>query len=403
MGPYGRMSLVVMSAAWLWCGGPRAQEASPADGPAIYRVLSGQGVLDDYLTPEVSEILATLVQAAGRWEAYAVNEPYRPGAVNVYLIDAARLPEPSPLAEFGVVLDREGLSGQGGNARADEATGILFVDTGFLKSLVTVAMLDTQTELDTIGAVGLVRARGIDAFRTLWDPALNPGLRDSEYTDQWVLLASGAAAFALAHEMGHLAIGATDINKRRVPQRFANDADGANALACDALVQEWQRKQREIERAADDFAVDLLSRVLFPEGVLNEPRLRYEIGAEWYVVYSMAQQMVETLRVTRSDNIRRMLQIQFGPEVYAALSQGEGERFRNAVSVFFPESHPASIRRAAESLSRLAESPYSVGRITGSSTGDQVALMEQLLAAECRAIDERRGARRDRGPGEAQP
>lgn len=392
MGPHGRISLVVMSVAWLWCGGLRAQEASPPDGPAIYRALSGQGVLEDYLAPEVSEILGTLVQAAGRWEASGVNEPYRPDALNVYLIDAARLPEPSPLAELGIALDREGLSGQGGNARADEASGILFVDTGFLKSLVTVAMLDTQTELDTIGAVGLVRARGIDAFRTLWDPALNPGLRDSGYTDHWVLLASGAAAFALAHEMGHLAIGATDINKRRVPQRFANEADGANALACDALVQEWQRKQREIERAADDFAVDLLSRVLFPEGVLNEPKLRYEIGAEWYLVYAMAQQMVETLRVTRSDNIRRMLQMQFGPEVYAALSQGEGERFRNAVSVFFPESHPASIRRAAESLSRLAESPSSVGRITGSSTGDQVALLEQLLAAECRAIDERRGA-----------
>jgi hypothetical protein len=393
MGPYGRISLVVMSAAWLWCGGPRAQEASPADGPAIYRALSSQGILEDYLTPEVSEILGTLVQASGRWQTYGVNEPYRPGAVNVYLIDAIRLPEPSPLAELGIALDREGLSGQGGNARADEATGILFVDTGFLKSLVTVAMLDTQTELDTIGAVGMVRARGIDAFRTLWDPALNPRLRDSEYTDHWVLMASGAAAFALAHEMGHLAIGATDINKRRVPQRFANEADGANALACDALVQEWQRKQREIERAADDFAVDLLSRVLFPEGVLNEPKLRYEIGAEWYLVYSMAQQMVETLRVTRSDNIRRMLQIQFGPEVYAALSQGEGERFRNAVSVFFPESHPASIRRAAESLSRLAESPHSVARITGSSTGAQVAILEQLLATECRAIEERRGAR----------
>ncbi len=59
------------------------------------------------------------------------------------------------------------------------------------------------------------------------------------------------------------------------------------------------------------------------------------------------------------------------------------------MSVFFPEAHPAAIRRAAESLSRLTESPYSVGRITGSSTVDQVALLEQLIQAECSAIDQR--------------
>ncbi len=55
---------------------------------------------------------------------------------------------------------------------ADEATGILFVDTALLKSLVTAAIVFTETDLDTIAAVGAIRARGIDSFRQVWDPAL---------------------------------------------------------------------------------------------------------------------------------------------------------------------------------------------------------------------------------------
>jgi len=252
-------------------------------------------------------------------------------------------------------------------------------------------MLDAQTELDTTAAVGLVRARGIDAFRSLWDPELNTGLRNSGYTDPWVLMASGAAAFALAHEMGHLAIGAQDVSKLRVPIRL-DDTDAANAMACDELVQPWQRQQRAIEGEADAFAVDVLSRVLFPEGVLKQPMLRYETGAEWYMLYAMASQLVDVARDTKSDFVRGMLKAQFGPEVYEALSRGESDPERNAVSVFFPETHPAAVRRAAESLSRLTESPYSVGRVTGSSTVENVALLEQLIAMECSTIDQRRRA-----------
>jgi hypothetical protein len=393
MSPVGEIfRTALVAAACLCCSlvPLPASAAGPADGPTIYRTLSSLGLLEDYLTPEVTELLGTLVQASGRWDGFGVNQPYRSGAVNAYLVDASRLPQPSPLLELDIALDRDTL---GGNAKADEATGILFIDTGFLKSLVTVAMLVADTDLDTLGAVGTVRARGIDAFRELWDPSLNPGLREAEYLDQWVLMASGAAAFVFAHEMGHLAIGATDIQRRRVPQKFANDPDAFAHYACDELVQDWQKQQREIERAADDFAVDILSKVLFPEGVLDEPKLRFEIGAEWYMLYQLGDQMVEVLRATKSDFIRRMLAIQFGPEVFEALSREEPDRDRNAVTVFFPESHPASIRRAAQSLSRLAESPYSIGQSTGSSSLEQFVIMEQLIAAECRDIEMRRRTR----------
>lgn len=382
--------LIAVAALLAWLASPVVRAAGPADGPAIERALSAAGVIEEYFTPQLSELVGTLVETSGRWRTYGVNRPYQAGAVNVYLVDAARLPEPSPLWQFGIRLGRDELRR---NALADEGSGILFVDTGLLKSLVTVALLDTEGGMDTIAAVALVRARGLDAFRHLWDPARNPALHQAEYGTPWVIKAQGAAAFVLAHEMGHLAIGARDIDKRRVPRRFANDADAANALACDDLIQKGQRQSRAIEQAADDFAVDLLARIRFPAEVVPQRYLRFETGAEWYMLFKLSHQMADTARVTKSENIRRMLRLTFGPEVFDALAEGPDEDYRNAVSVFFPESHPAYVRRAAESLSRLADSPYSVARAIGSGSGtrDKVAMLEMLLGSECSAIQQRGG------------
>ena len=145
---------------------------------------------------------------------------------------------------------------------------------------------------------------------------------------------------------------------------------------------------------ADDFAVDTLAGALFPEGVLKQPMLRYEVGAEWYVVYSLAEQMVWALRTTESENIRRMLRIQFGPEVFAALDARKPERGRGSVHVFFPEKHPANIRRLSESLSRLSQSPFSVAAATGSSGArSKIQMLEFVLAAECRDIKARQGGK----------
>lgn len=368
---------------------PRSHAADTSDGPSIYRVLTQRGLLENYFTEQLAEILGTLVKASGHWDTSRVNQPYRAGAVNAYLVDARTLPEPSVLAPYGIELDSVHLEG---NAMANEETGILFVDTGFLKSLLTAAILVTKTDLDTIAAVGAIRARGIEAFRDIWDPKRNPALLQAGYADQWVLLASGAAAFALAHEMGHLALGRDDPRLRRVPMRFENDADADAHWACADLVQNVYRNQQEIEKAADDFAVETLAEVLFPEGVLTEPKLRFEVGAEWYIVYSLAEQMVRALEATESENIRRMLRIQFGPEVFAALDARKTQRGRGSIRVFFPEKHPANIRRASQSLSRLSRSPFSVAAATGgSSSQSEMQMLELIVAAECRNIKARQG------------
>lgn len=364
----------------------------PADGASagasVYQILAGGGLLEDYLPEATVDIVGTLVEAAGTWDGFGINTPYRLGALNIYLVDARKLPEANILDDLGIPLARYSLSG---NAMADEATGILFVDTGLLKSLVTAAIIFTETDLDTIAAVGAIRARGIDSFRQVWDPALNPALLTAGYADRWVMLASGAAAFALAHEMGHLVLGADDANQRREPMRFRDKADRDLHWACPDLIQQRYRRQQQIEQAADEYAVDILSRILFPEGVLTEPKLRYELGARWYIVYGMAEQLVQVLYATESENIRRMLRIQFGAEVFDELDARKTAPGTGSIQVWFPESHPANIRRAFVSLGRLAQSPFSVYGGSEPSTDASIAMFDLLLASECANLRARQG------------
>ncbi|MCF6355113.1 MAG: hypothetical protein L3J26_08445 [Candidatus Polarisedimenticolaceae bacterium] len=352
-------------------------------GSAIYNVLRQQGLLESYMLDAVTELTGTLIRAAQHWPGYGVNRPYVPGNVNIYMIDAARLPEKNILAAFDINLAKHSLQG---NAMADEETGILFVDTGLFKSLITVAILFSEQDISTSIGVAAVKARGVDAFRQLWDPAINPALDNAEDTDKWVMLASGAAAFVLAHEMGHIYLGADNATKRRRPMRFKSKQDKDMHWACDSLVDKKYQRQQQIEQKADDFAASILSQVLFPEGLLTIQRLRYELGAHWYIIYSMGEQTVEALYATESQSILNALRMMFGPEIYQELRAKKEGSGRGSVQIFFPKSHPANIRRASRSLGRLAQSPYSFYYNEPPSTDSDIAMFELLLTQECKNL-----------------
>lgn len=361
-------------------------------GSAIYQVLEERGLLEDYMTGEVSEIAGSLVEAAGHWPGFRINSPYAPGLINIYLIDSARLPEANLFKEQGVDLASYSLRD---NAMAHEETGIIFVDTLLLKSLVATGQLIGEPNVDMTVAVGSIKAHGIDAFRKLWDPALNPALKAAEYTDQWVMFASGALAFILAHEMGHIYLGESDDALRRIPMRFRDKADKDLHWACMDLVDKKYSSQQSIEQQADDFAVTLLSKILFPQGVLEKPMLRYDLGARLYIVYSLAGQFIEILYATESRNILAMMRLSLGSELYEELiSARKPSSGKGSIHIFFPKSHPANIRRASVSLSRLNQSPYSPFYNDPSSTSQDIAIMEMLLSIECKNLTERRGRER---------
>lgn len=358
-------------------------------GAAIYRLLQERGLLEDYMTEEVGEIAGTLVKAAGYWPGLRINEPFTPGLLNIYLIDSARLPEANVLQELDVNLSPHSLRD---NAMAHEESGIIFVDTALLKSLVVAGQLAFESNVDMIVAVGSIKARGINAFRQLWDPAINPQLKAAGYADQWVIFASGALAFILAHEMGHIYLGGSDDALRRKLILYKDKADKDLHWACSDLIDKKYSSQQSIEQQSDDFAVTLLSKILFPPGVLTEPLLRYDIGARMYIVYSLAGQLIETLYATESQNILTMMRLQLGAELYEELiSAKKPKSGKGSIHIFFPKSHPANIRRALVSLSRLNQSPYSPFHNEPSSTLQDIVVMEMLVSLECKNLTERRG------------
>ena len=102
--------------------------AAHASGPAIASKLERAGVIDNYFPEVVVEVASALTQAApSRWRGVQVNQAYRAGWLNIYLIDARRLPE-------GGLLDAEGVpnftaDNLRGGARADEDTNTIFLNT----------------------------------------------------------------------------------------------------------------------------------------------------------------------------------------------------------------------------------------------------------------------------------
>ncbi len=361
------------------------QSISPS---GIYTILQKNNVLEDYLLKEVEEIAGTIIQTAGKWPGYRINKPYVDGLINIYLVDSTRLPEANILADYEIELARLSIQG---NAMAHEATQILFVDTLLLKFLITTAHLVSYDNYETVTAVGAIKARGIDAFQPIWNPRINSALTNAEYTEEWALLASGALAFILAHEVGHIALGDQSVTKRRIPLRFNNKEDKDKHWVCADLIGEKYRLQQSIEQEADDFAVSLLSKILFPPGILEKPLLRYEIGAHWYILYSMSEQMIDTLSATDSKNIHSAMRIQLGSGIYNELVAQRKNTGRGAIKVFFPKTHPANIRRASHSLRQLAQSPYSLYHGESSDSDQDIALFEMLIAMECRNLKEEYG------------
>lgn len=359
----------------------KAEAASSERGTEIYEVLHKKNFLDNYMVDKVEEISQTLVSASGQWSDVRVNKPYSKSAINIYLIDSEKLPEANILEPYGVKLNKGSFQG---NALAHEATNILFVDTVLIKSLITVAQMSTDQGNDLIYATAKIKAYGVENFRQLWDPKMNSKLAMAWHSDNGLLLASGSLAFIMAHEIGHIAIGTKTSAASRSWIRYKGK-DSDRRWACSNLVEKKYQHQQMIEQEADDYAVMLLSKILFPPGVMHKPLFRYELGARWYMTYNLSLQIVASLYATEDSFIHSDMRQEFGAEMYNLLISKEEKHGRGLVKVYFPKNHPANIRRTSVSLNKLAQSQYSWYQ--GESSVDSgIKIFEMFLDRQCQKI-----------------
>lgn len=336
-----------------------ALQADAQTGPRDFAgKLQSAGVIDTYWADTVAEVAGTLIQAApSRWQGAQVNHPYRKGWVNIYLIDARRLPEGGLLQEDGV--DNLTPANLSGGAMAHEDSGTIFVNTGTLKRLAAATVLTQTTSVPNLtAALATVDVMGLDAARKLWSPETLAA--DTSENDRARWLMRGVVAFILAHEMGHLQLGrpqlTDDSERQRVSHLTAREMD--EMAACpDLLAAEWRQRQQN-EAQADKAAAALLGQQckIGSDGEMRHSI--YVLGTSWYFTAAVADKMIVMGRNTDSQSIATMLKLQMGPDLYQKMvAANAAERRRGAVRIAYPSSHPPDMKRIQAVNAALANAP----------------------------------------------
>src|SRR5262249_4845900 len=151
------------------------------------------------------------------------------------------------------------------------------------------------------------------AARKYWDPTTLNADTDQMKRVGWLL--TGAAAFILAHEMGHLRIGrSADADAVQVRLKELTERQKDERVACpETLPGAFQQQQRH-EAAADMAAVQLLGQQCRLGGELRHNI--YMLGMNWYFMYAMNDKILEMGRNTSSPFIEKVLRTRIGNELY---------------------------------------------------------------------------------------
>ena len=376
---------------FVWCfglsifviAGHSLTASAAGHGEEIYLRLQRANVLENYLVDLAQETAQTLVGVSGNWSGAGVNKRYRPGDINVYLVNGSRLPfRRNILAQYDVSLAGNNF----GNALVDERTGMIFINTSFLKDFIAYRML-IENDMDSLQAAAFVKIQGTDYFRSLWHPNINPKLKSRRYRDLWLIAYRGMLAFVIGHEMGHIAVGYQNINFDE-PVFFENKAERDVRWACPQLTDPSHRQKQKIEKQADTYAVNLINQVLFPDDI-SPRRFLYELGAHQYMMFQLKNEFLNATLVTKSPNIQRVIRWQLGDQLYRGLLASGEQADRGAVQVFYPRTHPSTIQRVIGSLNRLSQSRYSAFYNEGIGIGNELGLLNQIINDECRRLSQK--------------
>jgi hypothetical protein len=263
---------------------------------------------------------------------------------------------------------------------------MIFINTRFLKDFIAYRIL-IEEDIDSLQAAAYVKVQGTDNLRRLWHPDVNSKLGSRRYRDLWLIAYRGMLAFVIGHEMGHIAIGYRDIDFDD-PLVFDTREERDVRWACPQLTDaSFQEKQR-IEKRADDYAVNLISRFLFPDNIPPR-RFLYELGAHQYMMFQLKNEFLNAVLVTKSPNIQRLMQWQLGDRLYRSLLASGEQADRGSVHVFYPRTHPSTLQRVIGSLDSLAQSSYSAFYNEGVGIGEELILLNQIINAECRRLSQK--------------
>ena len=316
-------------------------------GGETYEYFVSQGALTMYMSDLVNMVSRDLTNGVS-----SLNQAYRPGAINVYIVDAGLL-DPLELNTLDVP--------DIGDAVALEEASIIIIDERHLKELVTLSVLFWENKWPMHRAMAELELQGLPLLRDLWDPSLNRALASDE-VQSWRIAFRGALGFLLAHEIGHIRMGQSEPAQIRQKYVFRSRRERDIHWACPELVDERAAVHQEIEGRADAYAV----RLLRARSGDRSPG-RYEVGAEWYFSVLLERSFMEALgRIRDLDGkpeLQYFLKQRYGPRVFEALIDKRRAKEHprlGPVNAFYPRTHPSVLAR----LSLWLDLDPSVARLT---------------------------------------
>ena len=332
---------------------PAAPAQSGTATPAIYERLQRAGLIDPYFPEVIVELATPLAQAAqGKWKRFQVNAPWRADALNIYQVDAEKIPADFSLERRTKALPSSTLEMLSGGALSSRRTQTILLNTTASKRAAAVAVLQRMSGEPLIKSLARVDAAGLAASEKLWSPATFAN--GSKPVQNAILLLRGSTTFVLAHEMGHLLASEGAAPARPVVRaRSLTDRQKDERAACPEMLVEDFQIQRAAESAADLAATRLLGLQC---RIGSDAAIRHEVerlGMQWHFLGSISNKCSRPLDARRARSSRASCR----SSRPRALSAGRGravvgDRKAGAVKPLFPASHPPDTRGCRPSRRR---------------------------------------------------
>lgn len=324
----------------------------------IYTVLEEHDLLDTYLMDLVQQVSSNVISGSRRGRGLQINGPHDEGRVNIYIVDTDAI-RGEPLEDMGIYLGPLNR-----NLIAHKDTATIFIDSRFLRELVTLNMMFWEQHAKMPNALASFEVNGEEAYRRMWDPKINPTVNSREAGQFWLISLRGVLAFVIAHELGHIDSGIDLSSDYSRPFRPRNLRDRDIYWSCPELVHPQATRWRDTELAADQYALEILARL---------GGLRYEHGAQWYLVYLLNVGMIKAIPLA-SSSLSPFLRQRYG-NAYDAL-RTRASATSGPVEAFYPKSHPDVLLRLANSMAILF----------GEEPDPLLGIWNQRLDQECSAL-----------------
>ena len=360
-------SLVV---AVIFNAAPRAQDWPANPNPVQLVVgLRERGWLAAELRPQVEAVAAVLVAEAGQWPRLQFNGAYEPEALNLYLVN---LPAADSLPTS--------LSRLRGTMLAFPPERIILADAGYLAALKAAsdiywASIQRKDHAVTAHeALAITTAEGPDAAER--------SRLGSDWRNGSNELFDGAAAFLIAHEMGHVVLGLDPALERHISlPRGLTGPDRDRVWACTAMLGDVVAGRRRQEAEADAYALGLLGRIR----AQAPPRIRFELGTLFLLNGELGKLVYALFALNpNAPALMRRAGLGVNAELVRVLS-ARLSRQDGLIATIFPDSHPALVDRMLEVATGFSRIPMSLSYGNPSAIDGQRTL-RLLVQIQCQGI-----------------